>query len=588
MRPPAWKPSLRRLRVQFALIIAISMAPAGLLAALQAVSNANGALEQRESLLASEMRNTAFEERDVLNRVRSTLVTAARSVEREILNEGSCRQTLGDLVAEDPMLRRAVVLDLKGAPVCGLDDPFNPVRPSEWRDFSARPRLVLGTPRTSPPEKPAFVPAYYPLPAGRPEAFALAVGVDHEILRRLAASDGRVHPFGLVDESGNLIADNRAARETWLPASRTALLGAIDRTVRGTSADGERRLFFTHPVLPGQLWAVTSAPRQSLADIMTSREGFAILWPILLWMLAVAVAYVTIDRLVTRHLAYLQRVAVRLGRGEFNADIEPLYGAPTEIRRLGDAIRIMARNLTERDARLRELIAIQKSLLLEVHHRVKNNLQMISSLMNIQLRRSTDLDGQQVLRLVQDRIHSLALVHQHLYAADKFDHLALDRLCRDLCDNLHVSLKPAGAEVDFAYALEPVTVEAEIATPVALFLTEAITNVFKHAVAGHQRHSVRVALRLAGEAFELSIANPVPEAAQRPRPPAGRQRLGSRLMDSFATQLGGSCERSDAGGEFRITLRAPVASRAHGFAIRRPQAGAHVPLLHQAPTGAAR
>jgi two-component sensor histidine kinase len=190
------------------------------------------------------------------------------------------------------------------------------------------------------------------------------------------------------------------------------------------------------------------------------------------------------------------------------------------------------------------------------------------------LRRSASDAEQRSLRLVQDRIHGLAMVHQSLYATERLDSVPLNHLLNDICEHLRTSLKPARAQVALEMDLEEITVDTDVATPIALFVTEAMSNVFKHAVGptGETRIEVRLAREEAG--FEVAIMNslaadPPSEAAEgAPLPLERASGLGSRLMSGFAKQIGGESTLETRGGMYRVTLRAPLRQEPTRFALR--------------------
>src|SRR5690606_40276830 len=103
----------------------------------------------------------------------------------------------------------------------------------------------------------------------------------------------------------------------------------------------------------------------------------------------------------------------------------------------------------DRDLDMRDALERQKNLILEIHHRVKNNLQMVTSLINIQLRRAKSADEREALRFLEDRVQSLAVVHQHLYGSEELDRIPMDELVRDICERLKISMTPVGASVEF-------------------------------------------------------------------------------------------------------------------------------------------
>ena len=558
----------QRLRSQLALVIAIAMAPAGILALLQAYASADDAIGQREAVFASEMRATALKERDALLRVRSALAAAADAAEEQFLATGDCARALGQLAAEAPNLGRTALLNAAGRTVCGTEDWTVSTDLPQWSEFLRWPHAMFSLDPGNDADADSRgiwpVVVLHPTVFNRDEAFALAAEVDLMNLRALSPGGVAGRIYGVADSRGTLIADSGRLGRSWLPTDVTTLLGAFERAVTATSERGTQRLYITQPLIDGQLWAVASVPKASVLDVLLSRDGLPVLGPVLLWLLAVAAAYVSIDKLVTRHIADLHRATARIGRGELDVEINSPEGAPAEIRSLGHAISDMAHNLQNRDTHLRDLIERQKSLILEIHHRVKNNLQMVTSLINIQLRRARTADEKEALRFLEDRIQSLALVHHHLYGTEELDRIPLDELVRDICERLKMSMTPVSARVDFHYDLTHLVVDSRIATPVALFLTEAVSNAFKHAVPQTGQHEIGIVLRTVGRQFTLEIRNRLtggPEATDATEAQGDRQRLGMRLLRSFAAQLDGSFEKIVDAESFRLLLTAPVEPR---------------------------
>lgn len=577
-------PILRQLRGQFAVVIAAAMLPAGVVAFIQATSNADREANQRLALLESEAQIRASEVRDVLVEVREAMRTTALGISRATAAGHDCEGPLSVLTDTYGWATRSFVLNDKGEAVCGVDSKLSVAEFPEWEEFRIVPRFTVGPVRVGRITKNEIVVAYSPIPSRSKDMFGLAIGLRIESLRRIIETEvNEDHPFALLGDNGGVIATRDSDGKRWLPEDSGGLLGNGTRIERRTGADGIARDYIAHPLVPGEVWALTGVNTVSLWSLMVGPQGLAIITPIVLWAIAVGVAFIAIDRLVTRHVSYLQRVAERIGEGEFETEIRRFDGAPQEIRRLGLAIGQMARSISERETRLKDLLGTQKSLLLEVHHRVKNNLQMISSLMNIQLRRVRSDQEREVLQLVQDRIHGLALVHQNLYATERLDHVALDQLVRDVCDHLATSLKPVKSEVHFRHELDHVTVDASIATPVALFLTEAIGNVFKHGLSQAGVSEIDVRLLTPDETeFVLTVANEKRASASGASPePAtgtaasGTNGLGTRLMMGFAKQLGGTMDSEMTEDKFSVTLRAPKSERGHAFSISsdRPAEG---------------
>jgi two-component sensor histidine kinase len=195
-----------------------------------------------------------------------------------------------------------------------------------------------------------------------------------------------------------------------------------------------------------------------------------------------------------------------------------------------------------------QALADNKVLFQEVHHRVKNNLQVISSLIRLQ----TDRVPKELAPLMEEtatRVRAISLVHEQIYMADKPSEVQLDIFLRKLVEQLGASLTAGGA---VSSRLEPLTVELGRAVPVALLATEAITNAIKHGANGEDNPIIVTLRRDGGEAV-LQVTN-----GGSPAESDGRSGLGSRIMTALATQIDGkwSLEPAACGGT-RFTLAWP-------------------------------
>jgi two-component sensor histidine kinase len=184
-------------------------------------------------------------------------------------------------------------------------------------------------------------------------------------------------------------------------------------------------------------------------------------------------------------------------------------------------------------------------LLKEIHHRVKNNLQIVSSLLRL---KCDHLDAPEVRAPLEDsisRVRSMAMVHEHLYGNASLEQIDLGDYARHLTGILRSAYAPsAGLEV----LAEPILVSIELATPIGLILNELVSNAFKHGVARaavraaageFQREDVRVEVRV--EAARICI---VVHDAGPGMPPGQDERstgtLGLQLVGVLCQQLEGS------------------------------------------------
>ena len=169
-------------------------------------------------------------------------------------------------------------------------------------------------------------------------------------------------------------------------------------------------------------------------------------------------------------------------------------------------------DLTERkraEQALRKLLREKESLLKEIHHRMKNNLQVISSLIRLQSAQVENGDAQAVLRDMQNRIGSMALLHETLYQSDNFAQVDLGTYLRSLCARLFLSLVAAPKSIQLHLDVASVGLDVSQAVPCGLLVNELVSNSLKHAFPDGRTGEVRVELQVVdgGPAVRLRVAD---------------------------------------------------------------------------------
>jgi len=206
----------------------------------------------------------------------------------------------------------------------------------------------------------------------------------------------------------------------------------------------------------------------------------------------------------------------------------------------------MAAAIQDRDRRLREAVDQKSTLVREVHHRVKNNLQIVMSLLSLQGAQLRDPAARDALMQAQVRINALALVHRILHEIEDQATVELKRLLEELSMQVTGGLGAEGARLTVETDIIPCDVTGDMAVPLALFTVEAMTNIFKHAYpAGTTSGRIVVSLRDIGAGrLRLAVED---DGVGFDSEKAGRS-IGSRLIHTFGQQVGGtSTIRSNAG-----------------------------------------
>ena len=219
----------------------------------------------------------------------------------------------------------------------------------------------------------------------------------------------------------------------------------------------------------------------------------------------------------------------------------------------------MAESILRDEATLEDSLREKNILLKEVHHRVKNNLQLISSIMNMQIRQAKSEDARFVLRRLQERILSLATVHKNLYQDDNLVRVDAKVLLEEVMGQLlKVGLGPGG-HVKITQDFERISIDADDAAPLTLLTSEAITNALKYLPQSSHDARLEANLRLIGpEEARLTVTNSLGRV-----PSVTGTGLGSRLIDAFARQLNGQVEveQTDSTYTLNVTFHVPKTAK---------------------------
>lgn len=175
-------------------------------------------------------------------------------------------------------------------------------------------------------------------------------------------------------------------------------------------------------------------------------------------------------------------------------------------------------------------------LLQEIHHRVKNNLAIISGLIELQLDSTSDEVALQVLRDSQARIQAMAMVHEKLYTSAMNTSVQMDIYIKELVEAIHHTFNDnlKGVETDFC--LEPVELDLQQVIPCGLLINELVVNAFKHAFNGKKAGRLRVSLQSKNDQVELIVADNGPGLSEDISVDHTGS-LGFMLIQTFADQL---------------------------------------------------
>jgi two-component sensor histidine kinase len=230
-----------------------------------------------------------------------------------------------------------------------------------------------------------------------------------------------------------------------------------------------------------------------------------------------------------------------------------LFQELSELRELNE------KHELEKAKRALETLVQQKELLLkEVNHRVKNSLQIVSSILQLQVPHTKNAEAADALRSAAARVLAIAAVHERLYTGEDASVVRLDVFLHDLCAEIGRTCDcPDGITTD----VERVDVPTDMAIPLALIVNELVTNVVKHV-----GPPCEIRLRTdGGGTLKLTVSDKGSGPEQN-RPHTG---LGTRIVEAFTTQLGARVETKQSRGGYTIELTVPLPP------IKQTNAGTH-------------
>jgi len=234
-----------------------------------------------------------------------------------------------------------------------------------------------------------------------------------------------------------------------------------------------------------------------------------------------------------------------------------LFRKTRELARLNES---MESEIEERVAQIRASLREKEILLKEIHHRVKNNMQIISSLLSLQADRAIAGETQLHLRDVRDRVHSMALVHEKLYQSENLASVQIADYTRTLMDDLLHAYASGQAKVQLRFNLESAALPVDLAISFGLILNELATNALKHAFRGRDSGEIHIQLQTdsSGEICLRFADNGLGFAE-----PVNWEQLesyGLSLVRLLTRQLGGRIEmRSGAGTTFELNFKTQTA-----------------------------
>lgn len=520
----------------------------------------------RHDLLASTEIVSAEAERILASAKQALIVTRAHVAVRQGIKP-ICSDFLNTALAGFPAFANIATIRSDGSIECSaakMDAALN-VADDEWfRDTRAEGDFTVTGPVPSRRTGESILIAAMPLDeTQRNEGGVIALTILTNFLNRyfrtpFVQDDTRLF---LINVDGDVIYAEEGANFLPTPADLEPLLTGRESVVAVSARDGQSFLYAAVSLGASRTVAILARPAFVTTFPILLELAADVALPITLASIVLFIIWLASERMSLRWVRHLRAVVIAHRRGMTNVRAREYEAAPIEYRELCDALNSMADAIDTRESRLREALIERDELLHEIHHRVKNNLQIIISLFSIQARRAKSDTERTILKSMQARIESLALVHHAAYQSADVRLIKMAQFVPSLLEHVESIWEDDGFGIRSNCVVDDVALTMDETVPLAQIIVEGI------ALCEMRRHngaiaSVDVALRMKDpHTLRLTIE-------RRDSGPPGHlsgtsDDLSRKFLDIFARQLGGGVVSLDGNGA-HVVVDIPYRSESFG------------------------
>lgn len=199
------------------------------------------------------------------------------------------------------------------------------------------------------------------------------------------------------------------------------------------------------------------------------------------------------------------------------------------------------------EEQVRKSLKEKEMLLAEVHHRVKNNLAVITGLLELQSYSAESASAKRILKDSQMRVHSIAMVHEKLYQSEDFSEVNINQYFKELSEVIHKTMNPSDVEIEIELNIKPVKLPITQAIPCGLLLNEILTNSYKHAFEGRKEGKIVVCLDQPKNKLLLKIQDDGIGLPENPEQNINTS-MGMTLIKTLSKQLNAAFHFRNEGG----------------------------------------
>jgi len=558
-----------RLRVRHSLatqvlaLLTIALLPLGLIAVYQTSTVIREARALAERDILARTNDAARAEYAVIRRANGAGYALGAMALEVGADSPLCAATMARFVETRALFSFAGFIRADGLMTCAsTGEPVDFSNMADWQGFVEAPREFVTVNAQGAVTGEAVLIVSTPIfDDGGALAGASSISIPRDLANTLLDNDIDGFELALMNADGAVLSatggsdPTRGFDDLGLVPGEIAM-GRDGFTMNATTTGGIDVTVALVKLADTELYILGKWQHRANPPSITLFGATAPVFPILMWAASLFVAYLAIDRMVLRHLRHLRRRMATFSIDDPDTRKTRLDAAPQEIQQIATSYDRLVDRVVQEHAAVEASLAEKDILLKEVHHRVKNNLQLIASILNMQLRSIDAPEAIRVLRRVQDRVMSLATIHKSLYAGDQVDSVLADTLLREIINSVLNVGVPGGMRLDTEIRLDPVELDPDQAVPLSLLVTEAVTNAVKYAAAdGQETPRLTVTLTEADHGqVTLRVRNSKGATQMTDSAASGGTGLGNRLITAFVSQLGGESRIDESDAAYTLTV----------------------------------
>jgi two-component sensor histidine kinase len=386
-----------------------------------------------------------------------------------------------------------------------------------------------------------------------PSQAAVVLVVDGTYLGRLLSEFHSVPSSvaAVVDKGFRpVVATSNATSPQFWPATPLPL-GRARSTLSLPSSGGRSMVYTVGSLASVDLWLVTAQDEGDVLGLPRRQLLVTAIAPLVMILAAVAAIWIGLRSSVLRWVNALRNATKAYSAGAMTSRVGDASEAPREFAELAASFDALADRMADRTIELEREIAAKSNYIREIHHRVKNNLQVIGSLLALQ-KRELPADHRDVLRFPEDRVNAMSAAYRASYAVSEIGEVPIGNVVREVSHRLQSSGDARLARFELEFSGAELEIDLDTAVSIAMLLAEILPA---YADSG-DRTGVPVNIRLAATSDELTLVI-------RGHPGTKRQsfHLAARFIQAYLRQLGATLDESSP-GETVIKAPFPAAGRA--------------------------